>query len=113
MRKLVILASVVMAPVLAGCFGVGTARNDFKGQQLSAVEARLGPPEQQQVIAGRTVYTWFKGQTLNPCVIRVAMAGDFVDSYETTGDPNICAPWEAVPDKNDPLTRSAPATSKP
>jgi len=93
MRNLAILAALV----LAGCFGVSTARNDFKGQLLSAVEAKLGPPEQQQTIAGRTIYTWFRGQTLNPCTIRVAVAGDFVDSYETIGDPSICSPWEYRP----------------
>jgi len=95
MRHLAILAALV----LAGCgnLGVSGARNDFKGQPLSAVQVRLGPPERQETIGGRTIYTWSKGQSLNQCKIRVAMAGDVVDSYETTGDPNICSPWEYRP----------------
>ena len=96
MRNLAMLAALV----LAGCsssFGVSGARNDFKGQPLSAVQVRLGPPERQETIGGRTIYTWFKGQSLNQCKIRVAMAGNIVDSYETTGDPNICSPWDYRP----------------
>jgi len=95
MRNLAILATLV----LAGCgnFGVNGARNDFKGQPLSAVQVRLGPPEQQETIGGRTIYTWFKGRTTNQCIIRVAVAGDVVDSYETTGDPTICSPYDYRP----------------
>jgi hypothetical protein len=96
MRYLVILALMSMDGCGMTSPGVG-ARNDFKGQPLSAVQVRLGPPEQEQTIDGRKIYTWFKGQTLNGCTIRVAMAGDFVDSYQTTGDANICSPWEYRP----------------
>jgi hypothetical protein len=77
--------------------GINSARNDFKGQPLSAVQVRLGLPDQQETIAGQKVYTWFKGQSLMPCKIRVAMAGDVVDSYETTGDAGICSPYDFRP----------------
>jgi hypothetical protein len=97
MRHLVILAVMAMEGCSMTGTGIGTARNDFKGQPLSAVQVRLGPPEREQTIEGRKIYTWFKGQALNQCTIHIAMAGDVVDSYETTGDPNICSPWEYRP----------------
>jgi hypothetical protein len=95
MRNLVILA--VMS--LDGCSigNINDSRNDFKGQPLSAVEVRLGSPDQQETITGQKVYTWFRGQSLMPCKIRVVMAGDIVDSYETTGDAGICSPYDFRP----------------
>jgi hypothetical protein len=100
MRNLAIQAALT----LAGCsssIGGATARNDFKGQPLSAVQVKLGNPDQQQTIAGQNVHTWFKGQSLMPCTVRVVMAtaGDVVDSYETTGDPGICSPYDFRLDK--------------
>jgi hypothetical protein len=97
MRYLVILAIMAMEGCSLTSPGVQGARNDFKGQPLSAVQVRLGPPEQEQTIEGRKIYTWFKGQPLNGCIIHIAMAGDVVDSYQTVGDPNICSPWEYRP----------------
>lgn len=98
MRNLAIVAALA----LAGCsssIGSPSARNDFRGQPLSAVEAKLGLPHQKQIIAGQTVYTWFEGQSLTPCKVQVAMAmtGDVVDSYETTGDAHICGPYDSRP----------------
>jgi hypothetical protein len=98
MRNLAIIATLA----LAGCsssFGGINARNDFKGQPLSAVEAKLGYPHQTETISGLKVYTWFEGQPLMPCKIRVVMAptGDVVDSYETTGDAGICNPYDSRP----------------
>ncbi len=96
MRNLAILAALV----LAGCsnsLGINTARNDFKGQPLSAVQVSLGPPEQQETFGAQRVYTWFKGQSLNPCKIRVVTTGDVVDTYETTGATNICSPYDYRP----------------
>jgi hypothetical protein len=52
MRNLAILAALI----LAGCsnpLGISGARNDFKGQPLSAVQVRLGPPEQQETFGGK------------------------------------------------------------
>jgi hypothetical protein len=96
MRNLAILAAVA----LAGCSGFSGgsgARNDFKGQPLSAVQATLGTPEQQETFGAQKVYTWFKGQSLNPCKIRVVTTGDVVDTYETTGSANICSPYDYRP----------------
>ena len=97
MRYLVILAVMATDSCSMTNVGINGARNDFKGQPLGAVEVRLGPPDRQQTIDGRKFYTWFKGQPVNQCIIRVAMAGDLVDSYETTGSSSICSPWEYRP----------------
>ena len=98
MRNLAIVAALALAGC-SGSLGSTSARNDFRGQPLSAVEAKLGFPHQQQTIAGQKVYTWFEGQSLTPCKVQVvmAMAGDVVDSYETTGDAHICSPYDSRP----------------
>jgi hypothetical protein len=95
MRNLVILAALALA--LAGCSNGNNIRlgaNGYKGQPLSAVVAKLGPPEEQETIAaGQKAYTWREGTPLFPCRIRVVMVGDVIDSYETSGDANICGSY--------------------
>ena len=93
MRNLMILASMI----LAGCSVPTLAnRNDFKGQPLSAVTVRLGPPNEAQTIAGQKVYVWIVGNALYECRIRVVMAGDVVDTYEGSGDVNVCSQYRAL-----------------
>jgi hypothetical protein len=97
MRYLTILAALTSA--LAGC-SVGSALNlgttNYKGQPLSAVVAKLGSPEEQQTIAGQKTYTWIRGNALQECRIRVTMAGDVIDTYEGSGDVNICSQYGAL-----------------
>jgi hypothetical protein len=91
MRYLAILAALA----LAGC-SIGTqmlGANSYKGQPLSAVVAKLGPPQEQETTAGQKTYTWREGSTLFQCTIRVTMAGDVIASYETSGDANICGSY--------------------
>jgi hypothetical protein len=97
-RNLVILATLV----LAGCSALPNIavptikdRNNFKGQPLSAVTARLGFPNDQQTVDGQKVYYWHIGTAQQECRIKVGMAGEVVDSYETFGDASICGPYEA------------------
>jgi hypothetical protein len=98
MRNLAMLATLI----LAGCgampnIGLPTVkeRNDFKGQPLSAVTARLGYPNNQETINGQKNYYWRMGNDrARECKIKVVMAGDIVDSYETLGDAAICAPYD-------------------
>jgi hypothetical protein len=97
-RNLAILAALV----LAGCgampnIGLPTVkeRNDFKGKPLSAVTQRLGFPNDQSTIDGQKVYYWRVGVAMQECRIKVVMAGDVVDTYETSGDAPICGPYEA------------------
>jgi len=98
MRNLAILAALVFALALAGC-SVGNIKlgtNDFKGQPLSAVVAKLGSPEEQGMIEGQKTYTWIRGTSLYQCRIRVVMAGDVIDTYEGSGDVGICSQYGAL-----------------
>jgi hypothetical protein len=70
-------------------------RNDFKGKPLSAVTTQLGYPEFQRTYAGQKTYTWRRGTAAQECLITVVMAGDVVESYDTSGDPAICSPYLA------------------
>ena len=70
-------------------------RNDFKGQPLSAVTARLGYPTFSDTADGQKIYYWRIGVATQECRIKVVMAGDIVDSYSTYGDAPICGPYEA------------------
>jgi hypothetical protein len=97
MRNLAIPAAMALA--LAACslgtFNSGT--NNYKGQPLSAVIARLGwPPDETQTIDGQKVYTWTVGQSVQQCKVRVVMAGDVIDAYEGSGDVNICGQYGAL-----------------
>jgi hypothetical protein len=98
MRNLAILAALVFALALAGC-SVGNIKlgtNDFKGQPLSAVVAKLGSPEEQGMIEGQKTYTWIRGNAMQECRIRVVMAGDLVDTYEGFGDVGTCSQYGAL-----------------
>jgi hypothetical protein len=98
LNNLAILASLI----LAGCGAMPNIglpaikeRNDFKGQPLSAVTARLGYPTSTETANGQKIYYWRIGVATQECRIKVVMAGDIVDSYDTFGDSPICGPYEA------------------
>ncbi len=94
MRNLAILAALALAGCSVGTLNLGS--NNYKGQPLSAVTARLGSPEEQETIAGQKTYTWVRGNALYQCRIRVVMAGDVVNSYEGSGDVGVCSQYGAV-----------------
>jgi len=90
--------AMVAALALAGC-SVGTLNtgaNNYKGKPLGAVTAKLGQPNEVQTINGQKAYVWNVGNALYSCQIRVVMAGDVVDTYEGTGDVNICSQYGAL-----------------
>jgi hypothetical protein len=93
MRILAILAAIALAGCSMGNFNA--ERNNFKGKPLSAVTARLGPPQIQETFGGQKSYTWSEGQPPLLCHIRVIMAGDVVDTYETSGEPASCYAYES------------------
>jgi hypothetical protein len=87
---------------LTGCGGMPglslpdvKARNDFKGKPLSALTARLGNPTFTQTISGQKTYSWRLGTGIQQCLVSVVMAGDIIESYNTSGDAPICGPYEA------------------
>ena len=71
------------------------ARNDYQGKPLTVVTAQLGNPDFQQTVAGQKTYTWRRGTPMQECLIKAVMAGDIVESYETSGDAAICSPYLA------------------
>jgi hypothetical protein len=94
--------AILVTLLLTGCGGMPnmglpavTERNDFKGKPLSAVTTRLGNPYSTETINGQKIHYWHVGMASRECRIRVMMAGDIVESYETFGDPPICGPYEA------------------
>jgi hypothetical protein len=59
------------------------------GQPLDAATAKLGTPNDQQVIAGHQVYTWstltLSGQATTSCRLRVTMEANVIDSWDADG----------------------------
>lgn len=93
-HNLAILAAVTLTGCSISTPKLGT--NNFKGQPLSAVVAKLGQPNEVQTIAGQKAYIWHMGNALYACQIRAVMAGDVVDTYEGSGDVNICSQYGAL-----------------
>ena len=94
MRNLVIPAALALAGCSVGNLSLGST--NYKGQPLSAVTAKLGPPNESQTIGGQKTYTWIVGTAVYGCRIKVVMAGDVVDTYEGSGDVNICSQYGAL-----------------
>ena len=94
MRSLAVLASLALAGCSLGTLNLGPT--NYKGQPLSAVTAKLGPPNETQTIAGQKIYVWRVGTPLYECQIRAVMAGDVIDRYEGTGDVNVCGQYGAL-----------------
>jgi hypothetical protein len=95
MRRLAILAALALAGCSVGST-LNSGANNYKGKQLSAVTAKLGQPNETQIVAGQKAYIWNMGNALYSCQIRVVMAGDVVDTYEGSGDVNICSQYGAL-----------------
>ena len=97
-RNLAILVTLA----LTGCSGMPNIslpsvadRNNYKGKPLSALTARLGNPTFTQTISGQKTYSWRLGTGIQQCLVSVVMAGDVIESYNTSGDSPICGPYEA------------------
>ena len=95
LRNLAILAALTSAGCSLGNLNLGTT--NYKGQPINAVANKLGwPPNETDTIAGQKSYVWIKGNALYQCRIRVTMAGDVIDTYEGSGDVNICSQYGAL-----------------
>ena len=93
-RNVAILAALALAGCSASSLKLGAT--NYKGQPLSAVTAKLGQPNEVQTIAGQKAYIWRMGNPLYGCEIRVVMVGDVVDTYEGSGDVNVCSQYGAL-----------------
>jgi hypothetical protein len=73
--------------------------NSLQGQPIAAAIARLGIPNDERVIAGQKVYTWYSSTfdegTQLQCKIRVMMVGDVIGTYEFEGNNVMCARYAA------------------
>jgi hypothetical protein len=99
--KMRILGIVALCAALAGCVGdaIKEGMNSLQGQPISAAIARLGIPNDERMIAGQKVYTWYSSTfdegTQLQCKIRVMMAGEVIGSYDFEGNNVICARYAA------------------
>ena len=57
-RRSVLLFGALAAAACVTTQGSGAPPPDLKGQDVSAISARLGPPDSQSQIDGRTAYVW-------------------------------------------------------
>jgi hypothetical protein len=99
--KMRILGIVALCAVLGGCAGdmIKQGMNILEGQPLSATIAKLGMPNDESMIAGQKVYTWYSSTfdegTQLQCKIRVVMVGDVIGSYDFEGNNGMCYRYAA------------------
>jgi hypothetical protein len=89
------------ALALAGCsFGaIKEGMNKLQGQPIEAAIAKLGIPNDERLIAGQKVYTWYSSTfdegTQYQCKIVVMMAGDAIGRFNFEGDNGMCGRYAA------------------
>jgi hypothetical protein len=102
MRKLGIVAlgaALMSATFLAGCsFGaIKEGLHGLQGQPISAAIAKLGVPNDDRMIAGQHVYTWYSSTfdegTQLQCKIRVmtAATSDIITGSDYEGNNGMCS----------------------
>jgi hypothetical protein len=97
------LRVLVVVLVLAGCAGrslIQEKTDEFVGQPLSAVTAKLGEPTEVRTTADTQVYVWSSGtdgdDAQGKCTIRAIMRGDVVGSFEWEGSESQCAHYALI-----------------
>jgi hypothetical protein len=99
MRNLTVAA--LAALVLAACSfdTIREGMSNLQGQPISAAISKLGIPNDERVIAGQKVYTWYSSTfdegTQLQCKIRVIMAGEVIGNYDFEGNNGMCARYAA------------------
>lgn len=106
MRNLAMLATLT----LAGCgampnIGQPTIkeRNDFKGQPLGAVTARLGYPMEQDTLNGQKVYYWRLGTALQECRIKSSWLARSSIPTTRMAIPRSAGPTRPASDNDRPI----------
>ena len=86
------------ALILVGCAHKGLIQertDEFVGQPLSAVTAKLGSPAEEREALGGKVYIWSTGvgaeTSQGKCMIRAIMRGDLIGSFDWEGTESQCA----------------------
>jgi hypothetical protein len=96
-------AALVPAIFLAGCsFGaIKNGLNDLQGQPIGAAISKLGVPNEDRMIAGQHVYTWYSSTfdegTQLQCKIRVitGATSDVITGSDYEGNNGMCARYAA------------------
>lgn len=87
------LASCGIDPTVGPAIQNGMA--SLVGQPIDAAIAKLGVPNDQRIIAGRTVYTWVTRDVVEgtelKCQIRVIMNGNLIELFDLDANhPGTC-----------------------
>ena len=97
-----VAAAAVACSFVAACAGtIKEAMTNLEGQPLNAAIAKIGPPVDERMIAGKRVYIWgspelsSKGEKNKQCQIRATMNGDVIGSLDYEGDETLCQRYAA------------------
>jgi hypothetical protein len=89
---------MIVALTLSGCVHkslIQETTDEFIGQPLSAVTAKLGAPTDEGEVDGAKVYIWSGAAgpeiTRGSCTIRGTMNGDVIRSIDREGTDGQCA----------------------
>jgi hypothetical protein len=96
-------AALMLAIFLAGCsFGtIKTGLADLQGQPVSSAIAKLGVPNEDRMIAGQHVYTWYSSTfdegTQYQCKIRIMTTppSETITGSDYEGNNGMCARYAA------------------
>ena len=96
-------AAVASAIFLAGCsFGaIKEGLNGLQGQPIGAAISKLGVPNEDRMIAGQHVYTWYSSTfdegTQFQCKIRVmtGATSDIITGSDYEGNNGMCSRYAA------------------
>jgi hypothetical protein len=84
---------LLMAVLLVGC-ALREETDEFVGEPVSAVTAKLGIPAEEQEIGGARLYIWssakFRDIPQGGCTIRAIVGGDVIGSF-VEGTEGECA----------------------
>jgi hypothetical protein len=99
MRNLAIAGLAALTLAACSFDTIRQGMNDLKGQPISPAIAKLGIPNDERVIAGQKVFTWYTSTfdegTQLQCKIRVMMAGEIIDRYDFEGNNTMCGRYAA------------------
>jgi hypothetical protein len=89
---------VMTALTLSGCAHkslIQEKTDEFVGQPLSAVTAKLGAPTEEDEVGNAKLYIWSGAagaeSTQGKCTIRATMNGDVIRSFDWEGTESQCA----------------------
>jgi hypothetical protein len=89
---------MMVALTLSGCVHkslIQETTDEFIGQPLNAVTAKLGAPTEEGEVDGAKVYVWSSASdpetARGRCTIRATMNGDVIGSIDREGTDGQCA----------------------